>query len=498
MNSSARPHEDCPPQASALINSLRAFGYDFATAIADLIDNSIFAGAKNISVDFSWNNGDPWFRIMDDGSGMTEKTLRDAMRLGTQNPRQERDVKDLGRFGLGLKTAAFSQGRILVVKSKTRPKNASIRCWDLDHVEKTNRWELSVNPPADAFEQLACLDELDRGTVVLCQKLDRLVVDPDDENADANFFARFDHVAQYLETVFHRFLSGRPKLNIKVGLHECKPWDPFMRSNSLTQERSTETLDRGRVKVTPFVLPHVSKRTTKETRLGAGLAGWNAHQGFYIYRNKRMIIHGGYLDFELKPEEHYKLCRIRIDLPNNVDHEWSIDVRKASASPPSHVRGDLERIAKSTRQEAAEIYRVRSGQRKTQKIGVKKQEIWNRVRKGDKVLYKINRDNEAIQHLLEKIDAKKSDINALFHLIEKAVPHRAIILDNSENEDCHVNLPAEVEPPPKELLRLCEDLFRSKLKSIKDPDQAARIVCSSFPPHVSFRAHLDNIIAEMN
>ena len=481
-----------------MIASLRAFGYDFAMAIADLIDNSIYANARNISVDYSWNDGAPWFRIVDDGSGMTEAVLKTAMRVGSKNPLEKRDKRDLGRFGLGLKTAAFSQGKVLSVRTKTKPKNPVYRCWDLDHVQRVNKWELLVEPKEDAKEILSILDDFQSGTVVLCQRLDRITKDEEDPDAEANFLEKFTYVAKYLEMVFHRYLKGRPRVKIRVGRHECQGWDPFIATNAFTQERSTEHLDHKQISVTPFVLPHVSNRNSEENTLGAGIQGWNAHQGFYVYRNKRMIISGGYLDFDLKPEEHYKLCRIRIDLPNSVDHEWNIDVRKAAASPPSHVRADLERIARSTRTEAAEVYRARVG--RPRKAGHKpsKHEVWVKVRKGDKVLYKINRDNEAIDRLLRKSKVTPAVTRQLFHLIERAVPHRAIVLDNAEREDCLVDLPPEIEPPPPALLKLCEDIFRSTLKRIHSPNAAARIACLNFDPHVSYRAHLDRIIEEMN
>ena len=491
-------HELCAPLAGAMISSLRAFGYDFATAIADLIDNSLFANARNVWVDYSWNDGKPWFRVTDDGTGMTESVLKDAMRLGSKSPQEEREKLDLGRFGLGLKTAAFSQGKMLSVRTKTESGEAVERCWDLGHVEQVNRWELLLKPPARAGSLLNRLSEIDHGTVVLCQDLDRLLLDVADPEAENNFLHRFDFVAKYLEMVFHRFLNGRRKVNIFVGRHKCSAWDPFLESNQFTQERATESLNPKSIKVTPFVLPHVSKRTSSETTEGAGLYGWNAQQGFYVYRNKRMIISGGYLDFDFKSEEHYKLCRIRIDLPNCVDHQWGVDVRKASASPPSHVRNDLARIAKSTRSEACEIYRARTKVTRRKGPASESSEIWSRAKKGDKVVYRINRQNEAIQQLIQRHGLSKSLVNQLFHIIEHSVPHRSIVLDNAEHEDCLVDLPPETNPPPSEALMLCEEIFRSKLKVISNPDDAAKLTCLSFPPHVGYRAHLDKLIAEID
>jgi len=492
-------YEDCPPKPEAMINSLRAFGYDLPMAIADLVDNSIFAKAKNIVIDYAWNAAKPWIRIADDGTGMSEVRLREAMRLGSQSPLETRAKEDLGRFGLGLKTASFSQCRAVTVYTKTGPGQTATRCWDLEHVQESRRWELSTKAPSGARELLGVLDRQERGTVVLWQKLDRIVAEDaaeDDGDEDA-FLEKFQQVVQYLEMVFHRYLAGRNRIRISVGRHKCEAWDPFLTSNKFTQELSAEALEDGRVMVTPFVLPHVSKRTKEETARGSGLYGWNAHQGFYVYRNQRMIIPGGYLDFDLTPEEHFKLCRIRVDLPNDLDHEWCVDVRKASASPPPRVRGDLERIAKASRAKAVRIYRARTGSARTTQHRDTKHDVWLRKHRGDKIVYEINRANEAIVRILNEVQPAKAWVRKLFHLLEKSVPYRLIILDNAEHEDCQVDLPPATGRPPQELLDLCGEMFLERLKRGGDPNQVADYVCAFFDDHVGYRAMLDKMIEEM-
>src|SRR5579872_5411751 len=118
------------PDASAMIESLRAFGYDLPTAIADLIDNSISAGAKNVWLNFRWNGPDSFISVADDGCGMSRTTLINAMRAGSRSPLDPRTPADLGRFGLGLKTASFSQCRRLTVASKEKKNSTCIRRWD--------------------------------------------------------------------------------------------------------------------------------------------------------------------------------------------------------------------------------------------------------------------------------------------------------------------------------------------------------------------------------
>ena len=104
--------EEAAPIPSALVNSLRAFGYALDTAVADLIDNSITAHARRIDIRFDWNSGAPRISLTDDGDGMPEIELVAALRLGAINPAELRAADDLGRFGLGLKTASFSQARV--------------------------------------------------------------------------------------------------------------------------------------------------------------------------------------------------------------------------------------------------------------------------------------------------------------------------------------------------------------------------------------------------
>ncbi|MEX0289786.1 MAG: ATP-binding protein [Flavobacteriaceae bacterium] len=492
-------HEEIPPRADAMICSLRAFGYDLPMAIADLIDNSISAKANNISVDYDWNDGSPWIRITDDGEGMHESRLREAMRMGSTSPLEARDAKDLGRFGLGLKTASFSQGKLLSVCSKTIGGKEVFRSWDLDVVCAKGKWLLSKRAPEKSEKLLKGLESLESGTIVLCQKLDRVsnYSSGDEKVAMEGFLEKFDHVAKYLEMVFHRFLSGKNRIVITVGRHVCKAWDPFLEKNTFTQVLSSEILDRNRVQVKPFVLPHVSKRTLTESAEGAGTLGWNAQQGLYIYRNKRMIIHGGYLDLPFSAEEHYKLCRIQVDLSTDLDHEWSVDVRKAAASPPPKVRADLERIARATRSLAANVYRARAGRTKSKPTKINKHDVWIRRKKAEKILYQINKENEAISRILSEINPSKSWVNKLFHLIQSKVPHRRIIIDNSETEDCQVNLPPDLSPPPQELIDVCIEIFRDRLKMSGDVHSAADYACSFFDDHPQFRASLDPLIEEL-
>lgn len=469
---------------------MRAIGYELETAISDLIDNSVFAAARNILIEYSWNDADPWIMISDDGEGMNEKMLKVAMKPGSQSPDDLREKGDLGRFGLGLKTASWSQCKKMTVMSKMQGGKCHHRQWDLDYVVDRDDWDLIRD--IDTFTEELLSENLSTkksGTAVLWQNLDRLVgesitMDEGAEELEGEFIEKFSETVQpHLEMTFHRFLSGRDKISIKVGRSTCKPWDPFLSSNEFTEERTTEKFDSDIIIVTPFILPHTSHLSEDEKVSAQGPGGWSKQQGFYVYRNQRMIISGGYLGLsghdgkEFPAKDHFGLGRIRVDLPNNVDQEWRVDVKKASASPPLRLRRDFERIAKSTRDKSAEVYRRRTVSRSLPSRTIHKMDIWNRRKVGGKTLYKVNRNSPAIEHVRSQIGVSKRKLNALLHLIERTVPYRGITVDNNDLVDSTVDLPEEAVEPPSELIEMAKDFVREEIKRGKTPEVAVEHVC---------------------
>jgi anti-sigma regulatory factor (Ser/Thr protein kinase) len=138
------------PEASSMIETFRAIGYSIKTAIADIIDNSITAGAKNVWIDYDWKGSSSTLSILDDGMGMNNEQLIQAMRPGSKNPLDERSSDDLGRFGLGLKTASFSQSRKFTVVSKLANYKPVYWSWDLDYVNQEKAWKLIRYVPEEA------------------------------------------------------------------------------------------------------------------------------------------------------------------------------------------------------------------------------------------------------------------------------------------------------------------------------------------------------------
>lgn len=488
------------PGAAELFESLRAFGYDLPTAIADIIDNSITAQARNVWIDMLWAGSASRVIIRDDGRGMNEAELRQAMKPGSLSPLAGRSKDDLGRFGLGMKTASISQCRCLTVTSKPAGGEAALRRWDLDYIAGTGtgEWRLLRSPtlldPADH----ALLAAQESGTVLFWDRLDVLVGDApeSDEVAQKHFRERAEAVRQHLAMVFHRFLRGRGAINIHMNGRSIEPWDPFLEDVEFTDPQPLETLVASgeRAEVKAFILPHHSRLDPEQHRDAAGPKGWNAHQGFYIYRNRRLLVAGDWLALGMQKEEHFKLARIRIDLPSSADLLWQIDVKKSRARPPASLRRDLQRIARAARSRASSIYRHR-GKVIQRQLGDREAFLWQHVLHHGKAFYRINRDHPLVRKVLETTEDRVA-LKALFSLVEHTIPAPLIVINNAETPDA-IGQPFEGAQP--ELMSTMKEVFAALVEGGRDRADAARALLSMEPfnlyPEV-VTAFLDEIVRE--
>lgn len=458
------------PDPAALVESLRAFGYTTSTAIADLIDNSITARARNVWVHFFWDGPESWIRIDDDGTGMTEVELVAAMRPGSRSPRDEREPQDLGRFGLGLKSASFSQCRLLTVRTRSNHEVAT-RAWDLDEVVRTGEWRLQWHLHERTGRVLDGA-AVQAGTSVVWEHMDR-VVDArpvDDRRAHEQFLALQAEVEHHLAMTFHRFMQRKTKpLRIWMNGQPVTPWDPFLIDEPATQVLPVDPVAyRGtRIPIQPYVLPHHSKITKWTHQRASGPRGWNAHQGFYVYRNQRLLLPGDWLGLPFQKEEHFKLARIQVDLPNSMDDAWHIDVKKAVARPPGALRPDLARIAKATREVASGVYRFRGKQ-----IGRRQQGgyalVWQQRVTRDKVHYRINRDHPLVQQV-RKSATSGAALDALLRLVEETVPTTLITMSQNEAESAQAN---PFETAPADVVAVLREVYTAMVKNGESSNNA--------------------------
>ncbi|MCH8905219.1 MAG: ATP-binding protein [Bacteroidetes bacterium] len=424
------------PDASSTFESYRAIGYSMETAVADIIDNSISANASSIWVDYEWKGPNTILSILDDGVGMNNDELVQAMRPGSKNPLDPRSAEDLGRFGLGLKTASLSQSRKFTVISKAHNGQPNMWCWDLDYVNKVETWSMIKYCP-DANKWLSKVDDLSAGTCVLWWDMDRLTKDTveDSQESKDNFLTVMEDVKIHLSMVFHKFIEDG--LTIKVRNRKIESWDPFMLGYGGLQTKPESKFQNKKVSIKGFVLPHRSKLSPEDYNYGKGPKdSWTAHQGFYVYRKKRLLVAGDWLGL-FKREVHYDLCRVQINLPNDVDEEWQIDIKKSIARPPAKYIDHITSIAKDVRNQALEVYRHKG---KVLRRKLSKEQflpLWEeRIRHG-KRFYKINRFHPLIIELYSNAKENKGDIEKVLQFIEETVPIPLITLKENENEQPH-------------------------------------------------------------
>jgi len=427
------------PRADVLMESLRATGYSLPDAIADIIDNSLTARARNVCITFHWAGADSWVSILDDGLGMTRSALVNAMRMGSRSPLYERDGSDLGRYGLGMKTASISQARSVTVASRVSGDPAiNIRRWDLDHIASVEDWQLLRSATNEGSTLLSTLDDMSQGTVVIWERLDRLVgeVSPSDLRARRQFLDAIKGVEAHIGMVFHRYMSGLGAAAFWINGQRVAEWDPFLKDVTSTQALPPEVLgyEGSTARVEPYILPHHTHLTKEQHERAGGPAGWNAQQGFYVYRNRRLLLAGDWLGLGYRKEEHYKLARILVDLPNTVDHEWEIDVRKSKARPPLALRDDLRRIARITRERAVTVYRHR-GKTISRTSSASPALVWMRRVRGGQVSYVINREHPLIKEALRADTMNSSVLRHLLRLIEEYIPIQQIWVDSAEGDE---------------------------------------------------------------
>jgi len=469
------------PEASSMIETFRAIGYNIETAIADIIDNSISANSKNIWINFEWKGSKTWLSIKDDGIGMNDAELIQAMRPGSKNPLQERNQKDLGRFGLGLKTASFSQARRLTVISKKADYNPVFWTWDLDFVNKTGNWDLIKYLPDENLETE--ISKLTTGTIVLWNDIDRVVKDfnQDDSKAEFKFNQTMEQVKKHLAMVFHKFIE-QGKINIYFQDKKVNAWNPFLSNEKATQEFPPEKIQNGKVKIEGFVLPHKSKISEETYKNAEGVKGWNEQQGFYIYRNERLLLAGDWLGL-FRKEEHYKLARIQIELPNTLDESWQIDIKKSIARPPLVFREQIRAYALKVRQQAVEVYRHK-GKSVKQIAGQKFVPLWVDHKRGDKWFYKINRENPILAKIKEqaKKDSDKA-IEMLLRFIEETIPSKSIYIKESEQPELQGT---PFEDTNHEIIRTTMQAMYSSLIKQGKTDEEAKAIISNIEPFNNF------------
>ncbi|WP_010677775.1 ATP-binding protein [Bacillus timonensis] len=409
------------PSAAPVIQALRSIGYNAQTAISDIVDNSIDAQADFINIEFEYDNEESFIRIEDNGIGMIEAELQKAMTIGSKDPRDKREKDELGRFGMGLKTASFSLGKRLCVITK-RNGTISERCWDLDFVSDKNEWLLYKSLPYEIKSKIGKV-EGDSGTIVFIDRLDRFCgAGTKKVLKKESFFSKVKRIHKYLEMVFHVMLEKG--LLITINGNTIYPWNPFLEDNPRRVEGEEQILrvNNKFVRVTPYVLPHPSTFNQVDYKYAGGLKGWRDQQGFYIYRENRMVSFGDW--YGMFPKEvPSELVRIKVEFTNDGDADWKIDVKKSMISIPDEVKEDLKAIAKYYRQISQEMMLYRTKANRTGNRIKGTLNTWELATDDTNSPYILNRTHPILTGILNSVDIEvRRNINVYLKLVELGSP----------------------------------------------------------------------------
>ena len=427
------------PSPGILMNSMRSIGYTFKTALADIIDNAISAYATNIYIDSPINNSDLFITILDDGYGMDRDSLLNAMKYGSD--REVYSRSDLGRFGLGLKSASLSQCRILTVASKRNNIISAFR-WDLDFVVKDKRWDC-LELESDEIEEIpniSKLKQLSQGTIVVWQNFDG-AYKKSGGSVMSYLMDEIDEATSHLQLVFHRYLNKKNgAVNIYINNDKLIGLDPFLEYHPKTDTKNPSELsvDDSIIKIQTYILPHQTDLSNEDLERLGGIDLLRQGQGFYIYRNDRLIIYGTWFRLSASNINHelFKYGRIKVDIPNTLDDMWEIDVKKQNAVIPKSILNYFKRTVSTV------CGRSKDKTSKRVRLTLEKDDtkIWNRcLSRNNKDVFFINQDSTFVKNFLDDFDDKdKIKILNFIEALSSSIPfediYNSVCNKNNEND----------------------------------------------------------------
>ena len=430
--------EEASPNPEYLIKSIAEQGYSLETSLADLMDNSISAKANKIEVLIDFNSEPFKLFLADNGQGMTEEELSKNMQFPSNSPEDSRSNSDLGRFGLGMKTASFSQTRKFTVLSKKKNETKyNGRTWDVDFL-KDNGWKIIVNSDEEVarlmyqYNQLSSsflkgFDNYKPNTIVIWEGLYKFENYLQKGNRKDSLKREITEVtSDYLALVFHRFMEKDSNpLRIRINNTIVSPFNPFPEEEKDFRqiEPKQSSFRSDVIKIEGFVLP---SRAISESK--KGLTKWTTRyrglmdmEGLYIYRADRIILFGGWNGI-VKKAPRLQLARLRVEVGNSVDHLLHLNVAKSQIVVPHELRNAFEDYIGELKIEAEREYYNR-GIRKFS--GTKSQnhlQLFERSYSNRGSILEVNNNFPLVKNLQESLNKKQnSQLNLLIRMINTRV-----------------------------------------------------------------------------
>ncbi|GAA6172025.1 ATP-binding protein [Colwellia sp. KU-HH00111] len=429
--------EDVTPNPEFLIKSISEQGYSFEAAIADLIDNSISADADKVEILIDTDTEPFTLFLADNGKGMDETQLKNCMRFPSQSPDVNRLDNDLGRFGLGMKTASFSQTRKFTTVSRPRASGLfSARTWDLELL-KNNKWNLLVNSSEDVtniLEQYKCIScsrinsfsDFEANTIIIWEGLYKFEQYLEEKNREEALYKEIDIISEHLRLVFHRFMEKQDrKLQIRINNQLLTPFNPFpIKENDF---RSLEFRKRkfgdDSIKIEGFILPSRSIKEAKQ-----GLSIWTTKkrslmdmEGIYIYRADRLILFGGWNGL-IKKAPRLQLARLQVEIGNNADHLLHLNVAKSQVIIPHELKNAFQGYIDDLKLEAEKEFFNRGIRQFNEPKDSSNIHLFERRTSSKGPVLEINKDFELIKSLLCDLDKQQSSkLNMLLSMVNTRI-----------------------------------------------------------------------------
>ena len=392
-----------------LLTGLRAIGYSFSTAVADIIDNSVSAAADTVNVYFDPIADIPYFCILDNGCGMNFAELNNAMMPGSDRTDREDSDLELGRFGLGLKSASLSQCREFIVASKKYGK-INAMAFDLDVI----------------VPYISLLQSYESGTLVVWNKFDK--IESSAKSFEDSFRSVVSEAKKHVEFVFHRFYDD---IEIFFNNKRIERRDPFLLGSFGRQQTGRTTrihIGESVITVTPYTLPFANSLTSEEKALLGNPKSIYDEQGFYIYRNRRLISWGNWMRMGIRSELN-KLARIQVDIPSSLDEVWTLDVKKSSAKIPDKIKSQIKASVEDSIVRSKRTTRFPGEKEQTPEV-----RVWDRINEHEgKIRYQINREAPAIVALESVLGEREKELfQVVLSQIECFLPKYSISNDNMD------------------------------------------------------------------
>jgi hypothetical protein len=435
---------ECDPDVANFTKSFKSIGYNHYSAILDLIDNAISAGATKVWIDYlEEKKGVYRILIADNGCGMKREDLIEAIRIASSDPTANRDRKDLGKFGLGMKLASFSQTDKFSVVSKAKGKNICAFTWDLEFVRKKKKWLLQE-------EDLNFVRPKSQGTeVVLYGVFQNMEINEDQILAKAR-----THIA-----IAYSLMKG---IKFYINEKEIEAIDPFFSDNLASNHSSLETLHIKNVslEIRSHQIPHISKQKPKEKRIFTELAEIGMGPGLYIYRKNRLIAWSGWegLSKNLRINDLYRMA---VFCNEDADDLFNIEVKKSQIS----ITDDrLRNLLKSSIINFTDI--ARKPYKKRAQLSLKDlSDVWEleKDKNSEKVLFAINKKSEIVRQL-EQGRLKLSDF---LKIVENTIPYESLLYYLNLNKVDNITLDSKKLETAKMMLEMAL-ITETEYKKIKE------------------------------